>query len=105
MDARAVVITIHDRDGIDGIVTGVRKLRPDIVIVARARDAEHARHLYKIGATTAVPETIEASLQLSEAALLELGIPAGFAIASIHDQRDVFRKELSAGKASAAQPS
>ena len=32
--------------------------------VSRARDAEHARHLYGIGVTDAVPETIEASLQL-----------------------------------------
>ena len=47
-----------------------RALRPDIKIVARARDADHARHLYALGATDAVPETVEASLQLSEAALV-----------------------------------
>jgi hypothetical protein len=34
----------------------------------------HARHLYAVGASDAVPETIEASLQLSEAALIGLGI-------------------------------
>ena len=43
---------------------------------------------------TAVPETIEASLQLSEAALVGLGLPAGPVIASIHEQRDEFRREL-----------
>jgi hypothetical protein len=41
-----------------------------------------------------VPETIEASLQLSEAALLGLGVPAGLVIASVYEQRDVFRAEL-----------
>jgi monovalent cation:H+ antiporter-2, CPA2 family len=41
-----------------------------------------------------VPETVEASLQLSEAALLGLGVPAGLVIASLHEQRDVFRAEL-----------
>jgi monovalent cation:H+ antiporter-2, CPA2 family len=41
-----------------------------------------------------VPETIEASMQLSEAALIGLGVPAGIVIASVHEQRDVFRAEL-----------
>jgi CPA2 family monovalent cation:H+ antiporter-2 len=45
--------------------------------VARARDARHAAHLYAVGATDAVPETIEASLQLSEAVLADLGVPMG----------------------------
>jgi CPA2 family monovalent cation:H+ antiporter-2 len=42
----------------------------------------------------AVPETIEASLQLSEAALVGLGVPTGLVIASIHEKRDEFRTEL-----------
>ena len=94
MDANGVVITIHSRDAIDTVVDRVRAIRPDILIVSRARDAEHARHLYAIGATDAVPETIEASLQLSEATLVGLGIPMGAAIASIHEKRDEFRRAL-----------
>ena len=65
-----------------------------MLIVSRARDATHARHLYAIGVTDAVPETIEASLQLSEAALVGLGVPTGPVIASIHEKRDEFRHEL-----------
>ena len=102
-DASSVVITIHDRAAIDAIVVEVRKLRPDILIVSRARDAEHARHLYLVGASTAVPETIEASLQLSEAALLGLGVAAGPVIASIHEERDVFRKALQAVRGEVAK--
>jgi monovalent cation:H+ antiporter-2, CPA2 family len=94
MDASAVIVTIHDRQGIDEIVRVVRERRPDILIVSRARDAGHARHLYEIGVTDAVPETIEASLQLSEAALVGLGVPTGPVIASIHEKRDEFRHEL-----------
>jgi len=41
-----------------------------------------------------VPETIEASLQLSEAALVGLGVATGFAIASIHEKRDEIRHTL-----------
>lgn len=94
MDASAVIVTIHDQAAIDEIVRVVREMRPDILIVSRARDATHARHLYHIGVTDAVPETIEASLQLSEATLVGLGLPAGPVIASIHGKRDEFRHEL-----------
>ena len=41
-----------------------------------------------------MPETVEASLQLSEAALVGLGIPMGPVIASIHEKRDELRKQL-----------
>jgi len=93
-EARAVVITIEAKEAIDRVVERVRALRPDVKIISRARDAEHARHLYAIGATDAVPETVEASLQLSEAALVSLGVPMGPVIASIHQKRDDVRAEL-----------
>jgi CPA2 family monovalent cation:H+ antiporter-2 len=94
MRASALIVTIHDRAAIDEIVRVALELRPDLLIVSRARDATHARHLYAIGVSDAVPETIEASLQLSEAALVGLGVPAGPVIASIHDKRDEFRYML-----------
>ena len=87
-------MTIDNARAVDETVRSARALRPDIVIVARARDAAHARHLYEIGVNDAVPETIEASLQLSEAALVGLGVPMGLVIASVHERRDGFRAEL-----------
>jgi CPA2 family monovalent cation:H+ antiporter-2 len=92
--AAGVIITIHTARVIDDVVEHVRELRPDILIVSRARDEAHARHLYSLGATDAVPETIEASLQLSEAALVGLGVATGLAIASIHEKRDQIRHAL-----------
>jgi monovalent cation:H+ antiporter-2, CPA2 family len=92
--AKAAIITIRTQSEIDAIVQALRTSYPKLVIVARAKDANHARHLYEIGVTDAVPETIEASLQLSEAALVGLGIPTGLVIASIHEKRDVFRNDL-----------
>jgi CPA2 family monovalent cation:H+ antiporter-2 len=76
-----------------------RKLRrafPDLPIVARARDTAHAAELYKAGVTDAVPETLEASLQLSEAALVDLGVAMGPVIASIHEKRDELRAQIKA---------
>ena len=93
-NARAVVVTVAAEAAIDEIVRQVRTLRTDVTIVSRARDAAHARHLYSIGVTDAVPETIEASLQLSEATLIGLGLATGLVIASLHEKRDEFRREL-----------
>ena len=93
-DAPALVVTMDDPDGAETIVAVARVLRPDLTIVARARDARHAQRLYDLGATDAVPETVEASLQLSEALLVEIGVPMGLVIASIHERRDEFRKAL-----------
>jgi CPA2 family monovalent cation:H+ antiporter-2 len=92
--ASAVIVTIRAPAEIDEIVRVIRSLRDNVLIVSRARDAEHARHLYALGVTDAVPETIEASLQLSEAALVGLGAPAGPVLASIHEKRDEFRHFL-----------
>jgi len=94
MEAAAVIVTINESDGVDAIVAQVRALRKDMPIVSRARDADHARHLYRIGVTDAVPETIEASLLLSEATLIGLGVPMGLVVASVHEKRDEFRHEL-----------
>ncbi|WP_421937157.1 cation:proton antiporter [Phenylobacterium sp.] len=93
-DAPALVVTMDDPEGVEAIVAVARELRPDLTIVARARDARHAQRLYDLGATDAVPETVEASLQLSEAVLVEIGVPMGLVIASIHERRDEFRKAL-----------
>ena len=95
-DAKAVIITMHMWSEVDDLVAAIRAEWPKLVIVARARDASHAKRLYELGVTDAVPETIEASLQLSEAALVGLGVPAGPVIASIHEKRDEFRHELQA---------
>jgi CPA2 family monovalent cation:H+ antiporter-2 len=81
-------------EGAEAIVAVARELRPDMIIVARARDARHAQRLYELGATDAVPETVEASLQLSEAVLVDIGVPMGLVIASIHERRDEFRAAL-----------
>jgi monovalent cation:H+ antiporter-2, CPA2 family len=92
--ARAVVVTMDSTVANEAVVETTRRLRPDITLVARARDADHARALYHLGVTDAVPETIEASLQLSEAVLVDLGVPMGLVIASIHEKRDEFRRLL-----------
>ena len=92
--ARAVVVTMDSPDAVEAVVAAARQERQKMVVVARARDARHAKVLYALGATEAVPETIEASLQLSEALLVDIGVPMGLVIASVHEKRDEVRHDL-----------
>jgi CPA2 family monovalent cation:H+ antiporter-2 len=92
--ARALVVTMDSPEAAEAVVVAARGERPDLTIVARARDARHAARLYELGAADAVPETIEASLQLSEAVLVDIGVPMGLVIASIHERRDEYRRQL-----------
>ena len=92
--ASALILTMDDRVQAVRIVKKVRGWCPDLTIVARARDPEHAAELYKAGATDAVPETLESSLQLSEAVLVDLGMAMGPVIASIHEKRAELRQQI-----------
>ncbi|MFN3469224.1 MAG: cation:proton antiporter [Novosphingobium sp.] len=92
--ARAMVLTMDEPVLILRIVKRLRTTHPDLPIIVRARDATHAAELYRYGVTHAVPETLESSLQLSEAVLVDLGFPMGLVIASIHDKRDELREQI-----------
>jgi CPA2 family monovalent cation:H+ antiporter-2 len=92
--ARAVVLTIDAAHSLDTLVRLLRERHPKLCVVARARDADHAHALYGLGVTNAVPETVESSLQLAEAVLVDLGVPMGAVIVSIHEKRAELRKGL-----------
>ncbi|MES2095465.1 MAG: cation:proton antiporter [Pseudomonadota bacterium] len=92
--ADALVITMDDPVLSMRLTKRIRGWVPGLTIVVRARDATHAAQLYKAGATDAVPETLESSLQLSEAVLVDLGVAMGPVIASIHEKRDELRKSI-----------
>ena len=92
--APAVILTMDEPVLAQHLTKKLRKAHPDLPIIARARDGEHAAELYRSGASHAVPETLESSLQLSEAVLVDLGVAMGPVIASIHEKRDEFREKL-----------
>jgi CPA2 family monovalent cation:H+ antiporter-2 len=94
--AAAVVLTMDDP-----VLTAriTRQLRADhaaLPIIARARDSDHAAALYRAGVSDAVPEALEASLQLSEAVLVDIGVAMGPVIASIHEKRSELRSQIMA---------
>jgi CPA2 family monovalent cation:H+ antiporter-2 len=90
----AVILTMDNPVLVARLAKRLRQAFPELPIIARARDTAHAARLYKAGVTDAVPETLEASLQLSEAALVDLGVAMGPVIASIHEKRDQLRAKI-----------
>jgi monovalent cation:H+ antiporter-2, CPA2 family len=92
--ASAVVLTMDDPVQAVRLTREIRIRVPQLTIIARARDPEHAAELYRAGASDAVPETLESSLQLSEAVLVDIGVAMGPVIASIHEKRDELRTQI-----------
>jgi len=92
--APAVVLTMDEPILAQRLVAKLREEHPDLLIVVRARDTDHAAALYRAGASHAVPENLESSLQLSEAVLVDIGVAMGPVIASIHEKRDEYRERL-----------
>lgn len=90
--ATAAILTMDEPVAAQRLVKRLRARFPGLPIIARARDPIHAAQLYRAGASHAVPETLEASLQLSEAVLVDLGVAVGPVIASVHEKRDELRQ-------------
>jgi len=93
---KAVILTMDDPVLVTRLTKRLRLAFPGIPIIARARDTAQAAALYKAGASQAVPEAVEASLQIAEAALVDLGVAMGPVIASIHEKRDELRAMIKA---------
>ena len=93
-NADAVVLTMDDPVQQLRMTRQLKQKYPDLPIISRARDADHAAALYQAGASDAVPETLESSLQLAEAVLIDLGVAMGPVIASIHDVRARMRHDI-----------
>lgn len=92
--ADAIVLTMDDPVQQLRMTKQMRLKYPGLPIISRARDADHAAALYQAGASDAVPETLESSLQLAEAVLIDLGVAMGPVIASIHDVRARMRRDI-----------
>ena len=83
--AGAVVVTIDQPVRAQQIVAMLREHHPDLPVIVRAHDNTQAANLESAGATRAVPETLEASLQLGRAVLTTVGAP-------IDDVRQVIQR-------------
>jgi CPA2 family monovalent cation:H+ antiporter-2 len=101
-DAPAIVLTMDHPASAMHAVRGIRREFPGVPLFARARDERNARALAAAGATVVVPETLEASLQLSSFVLEAMGLDERNVDAIIDAERDVF--EASLAQATQHQP-
>ncbi len=72
--AGALVCTLDRPVPAVRLVHILRQHYPDIAIHARGRDRQHCEQLLKAGATIAISETLEASLQIGGAVLTSMGV-------------------------------
>ncbi|MEQ9643183.1 MAG: monovalent cation:proton antiporter-2 (CPA2) family protein [Alphaproteobacteria bacterium] len=73
-NAAALVLTLDDSEMASRVLSELRRLEPDLPVVARARDQAHADQLTGAGADVVVPEMLEASLQLAALVLESTGL-------------------------------
>ena len=71
--ARLFVVTVDDVSAAEAMVRAFHKLRPEVPIIARARDHEHAQRLIDAGAKEVIPDAVESGLQMAGRTLLEFG--------------------------------
>jgi CPA2 family monovalent cation:H+ antiporter-2 len=72
-EAMVLVVAVDDRDNATNIVKYARRVRPDIHIVARARDRVHVYELYQAGANDTVRETFDSSVRAGRYVLENMG--------------------------------
>ena len=72
--AGVLVCTIDQVKPAVRLVNILRQRYPDIPIYTRGRDRQHCDQLLTAGATLAISETLEASLEIGEAVLNTMGV-------------------------------
>lgn len=72
--ASVLVVAVDKKETANKLVAYARKQRPDIHIVARARDRNHVYELYAAGADDIVRELFDSSLRAGRYALENLGL-------------------------------
>lgn len=72
-EAQVLVVAVDSRDSATKIVKYARQKRPDIHIVARARDRVHVYELFQAGADDIVRETFDSSIRAGRYVLENMG--------------------------------
>ena len=72
--ASVLVVALNDRSAAIKLTRYARKHRPDLFIVARARDRVHVYELYEAGADKIVRELFDSSLRAGRYVLEEMGL-------------------------------
>lgn len=80
--SQVIIVTTHDPHITENVVSSLRKTHPEITIFVRGHSLNQCRDLRIMGASGAVSETVEASLELARMALINVGV-------SVEDQEGI----------------
>ncbi|MDB5748818.1 MAG: potassium transporter [Massilia sp.] len=94
-EAPAIVLTMDNPKSALQAVHAIRREFAHVPLFVRSRDEKHARSLKRAGATVVVPETLEASLQLSAFVLESMGLDERTVDDIVDNERDLFAAQLS----------
>jgi CPA2 family monovalent cation:H+ antiporter-2 len=87
--AAAVVLVLSDPDASERAVRSIRAMAPNVPIIARTRYRIEAERLTRAGATPAVAEELEASLEVLSQLLARLHIPGNVVESLVENYRRV----------------
>lgn len=99
--ARLIVVSHDDIAAARLLLQHVRSVRPELPVMVRTRDEQHAEELRASGATEVIPETLEAGLMIASHALILLEVPLTRIVRRVEQQRmsryRLLREYLQAG--------
>ena len=73
-NAQIIIVTLNDSDATEQVVSSLRKTHSDIDIYVRGHSLLQCRRLRELGASRAVSENVEASLELARMVLINTGL-------------------------------
>ncbi len=95
-DARVLVVTLNDTEATEQVVATLRQTYPHMNIYVRGHSLEQCRALRRLGASEAVSENVEASLELARIALTEVGVPDAERTTILNGFRHTYRSQINA---------
>jgi len=74
--ARAILVTVPAFADVRNIVAAVRRLHPDLPVIARADSSDAVRDLYALGIQEVTSPEFEAAIEMTRQAMLHFNVPA-----------------------------
>lgn len=92
--AKVIIVALNDQDATEKVVSSLRKAHPDKSIYVCAHNIEQCYKLRRLGASSVVSETLEASLELAGITLLAMGLNPEKQEVILRDFRQKYRLGL-----------
>ncbi|BCG63182.1 MAG: glutathione-regulated potassium-efflux system protein KefB [Methyloprofundus sp.] len=96
-DTKAIIVTLNDPDAAEQLVATLRTTHPNINIYVRGHSLTQCRKLRELGASGAVSEYVEVSIELARMALTDIGIPEYERLRVLGGFRQKYHAEIAAG--------